>query len=69
MKPASARGLPLARSDIDVLGSEVKGFDPQHYFDHQELQAASAAARRWPLLASLLGYGGEGGESGGSSGG
>ncbi|SCU76655.1 conserved hypothetical protein [Cupriavidus necator] len=65
MKPANTRGLPLARSDIDVLGSEVDGFDPQHYFDHQELQAARAAARRWPLLASLLGYAGTGSEAAG----
>ncbi|AQV97045.1 hypothetical protein BJN34_24600 [Cupriavidus necator] len=68
MKPANARGLPLARSDIDVLGSEVDGFEPQHYFDQQELQAARAAARRWPLLASLLGYGGTGSETGGPGG-
>lgn len=56
MKPANARGLPLARSDIGVLGSEVAGFDPRRYFDHQEQHAAQAAARRWLLLASLLGY-------------
>ncbi|WP_454710781.1 BcsR/BcsP family cellulose biosynthesis protein [Cupriavidus nantongensis] len=56
MKPANARGLPLARSDIDVLGNEVDGFDPRRYFDHQEMRAAQAAARRWPLLAGLLGY-------------
>jgi hypothetical protein len=56
MKPASARGLALARSDIDILGKEVAGFDPHRYFDQQDLQAARAAAQRWPLLASLLGY-------------
>ena len=33
MKPANTRGLPLARSDIDILGREVDGFDPQRYFD------------------------------------
>ena len=56
MKPANARGLALARSDIDVLGKEVAGFDPHQYFDQQDLQAARAAAQRWPLLASLLRY-------------
>lgn len=56
MKPSNARGLALARSDIDVLGKEVAGFDPHRYFDQQDLLAARAAAQRWPLLASLLGY-------------
>ncbi|WP_425267460.1 BcsR/BcsP family cellulose biosynthesis protein [Cupriavidus lacunae] len=53
---------------MDVLGNEVDGFEPQHYFDQQELQAARAAARRWPLLASLLGYGATGSETGGPGG-
>ncbi len=56
MKPANARGFVLARSDIDVLGKEVAGFDPNRYFDQQDRQAARAAAQRWPLLAGLLGY-------------
>jgi len=56
MKPASARGRAIARSDIDVLGQEVNGFDPARYFDWQDQEAAQAAALRWPLVASLLGY-------------
>ncbi|WP_455285908.1 BcsR/BcsP family cellulose biosynthesis protein [Cupriavidus necator] len=56
MKPANIRGLLPARSDIDILGNEVDGFEPRHYFDHQEWSAAQAAAQRWPLLADLLDY-------------
>jgi len=56
MTETTAAPTGIARSDIDFLGAKLDGFDPLRYFDQQDEVEARAAARRWPLLAGLLGY-------------
>lgn len=56
MTETAAAPTGIARSDIDFLGAKLEGFDPLRYFDQQDEVEARAAARRWPLLAGLLGY-------------
>jgi hypothetical protein len=46
----------IASSDIDVLGRKVPGFHAERYFDQQAERASDAAARRWPRLATWVGY-------------
>jgi len=54
-KPNGSRTAATAYSDIDALAQHVDGFDARHYFDQQGEVETRAAARRWPLLASVMG--------------
>jgi hypothetical protein len=51
-------------NDIAGLARHVPEVDPAGYFDEQARQAYEEALVKWPLLARLMGLGGEGGEAG-----
>ncbi|MGO4303620.1 BcsR/BcsP family cellulose biosynthesis protein [Cupriavidus sp. RAF12] len=55
IRPPTPRRIAVAYSDIDVLAQRVEGFDAQRYFDQQDDVEAAAAAKRWPLLARVMG--------------
>ncbi|PXW28416.1 hypothetical protein [Paraburkholderia caballeronis] len=46
---------PAGSNDIDNLANFVDGVDPKRYFDRQADDAWRNAARRWPVLAAVLG--------------
>jgi hypothetical protein len=46
---------PLMPGDIDALAQLVEGVDRDAYFDVQAQDAWHDAARRWPLVAEVLG--------------
>jgi hypothetical protein len=52
-RPASR--APLMPGDIDALAQLVEGVDRDAYFDVQAQDAWHDAARRWPLVAEVLG--------------
>ncbi len=54
-KPQPQRRGPLEPNDIDALARFVEGVDSTRYFDYQEQEARAAAAKRWPVLAGVLG--------------
>jgi hypothetical protein len=53
---------PRLPGDIDALARLVEGVDRETYFDVQAQDMWHAAARRWPLVAAVLGLGVEAGE-------
>ncbi len=55
-KPLGLRKAAIAFSDVDVLAQHVDGFEAGRYFDQQGEVETVAAARRWPLLATVMGY-------------
>lgn len=54
-KPVTSRKAAIAYNDIDSLAQKVEGFDNRHYFDQQGEVETAEAARRWPLLARVMG--------------
>jgi hypothetical protein len=46
---------PRLPGDIDALARLVEGVDRETYFDVQAQDAWHDAARRWPLVATVLG--------------
>lgn len=58
-KPTASRKTAIAYSDIDTLAQHVEGFDARRYFDQQGEVETAEAARRWPLLARVMGLDGK----------
>ncbi len=54
-RPITSRKAAIAYNDIDALAQRVDGFDARHYFDQQGEVETAQAARRWPLLARVMG--------------
>ncbi|EEA00045.1 hypothetical protein BH160DRAFT_4635 [Burkholderia sp. H160] len=46
---------PAGPNDIDQLARHLDGLDPARYFDRQADDAWRSAARRWPMIAAVLG--------------
>lgn len=54
---AQGQRAPRLPGDIDALARLVEGVDRDRYFDVQAEDRWRAAARRWPLVAAVLGLG------------